>query len=195
MTELIISKAMKNNGGNTVAIAQANSINIAYLCFQFIHMKAVTAKELKLELEERSPKELRELCLRLSRFKKENKELLTYLLFDASDEELYIESVKKEIDIQFEEINKKSNYLIKKSIRKILRIIRKYIRYSQKKKTEVDLLIYFCRKLKKMSPSIHNNSSLLKIYTRQIDIIRKAISLLHEDLQFDYGSELGVLNN
>ena len=70
-------------------------------------MKAVTVKELKLELEDRSPKELRELCLRLSRFKKENKELLTYLLFEASDEELYIESVKKEIDIQFEEINKK----------------------------------------------------------------------------------------
>lgn len=175
-------------------IVQANSINIAYLCFQYTHMKAVTVKELKLELEDRSPKELRELCLRLSRFKKENKELLTYLLFEASDEELYIESVKKEIDIQFEEINKKSNYLIKKSIRKILRIIRKYIRYSHKKKTEVDLLIYFCGKLKKMSPSIYKNTALLKLYTRQIETIRKSISLLHEDLQFDYGSELNELN-
>lgn len=156
-------------------------------------MKAVTVKELKLELEDRSPKELRELCLRLSKFKKENKELLTYLLFEASDEGIYIESVKREIDLQFEQINRKSSYLIKKSIRKILRIIRKYIRYSQKKKTEVDLLIYFCVKLKNFSPSIHKNSSLLKLYMRQIDTIRKAVKLLHEDLQYDYGSELNAL--
>ena len=43
-------------------------------------MKAVSVKELSQELLNRSPKELRDLCLRLSRFKKENKELLTYLL-------------------------------------------------------------------------------------------------------------------
>jgi len=37
-------------------------------------MKAVSQKELKQELSSRSTKELLELCLRLSRFKKENKE-------------------------------------------------------------------------------------------------------------------------
>ncbi len=57
-------------------------------------MKAVTIKELKQELNHLSPKEVMDLCLRLSRFKKENKELLTYLLFEASDEAHYIESVK-----------------------------------------------------------------------------------------------------
>ncbi len=56
-------------------------------------MKPVTAKELKEELNSRSPNDLRELCLRLARFKKENKELLTYLLFEASDEQEYIEGV------------------------------------------------------------------------------------------------------
>ena len=61
-------------------------------------MKAVTVKEISEELVNLSPKELRDLCLRLARFKKENKELLTYLLFEATDEEMYIESVKKEID-------------------------------------------------------------------------------------------------
>lgn len=156
-------------------------------------MKAVTVKELKLELENRSPKELRELCLRLSKFKKENKELLTYLLFESGDEASYIESVKMDIDQQFEERNRKSQYLIKKSLRKILRNTRKYIRYSLKKETEVELLIYFCIKLKKVSPSIQKNSGLLKLYVGLTETIRKKITSLHEDLQFDYEAELREL--
>lgn len=158
-------------------------------------MKAVTIKELKAELTDCTPKELRELCLRLARFKKENKELLTYLLFEASSEALYVESVKKEIDEQFEQINKKSPYLIKKSFRKILRIIRKYARYSQKKETEVELLVYFCAKLKKFTPSIQNNTGLQSFYNRQIEAIRKKITFLHDDLQFDYGNEISALTS
>lgn len=153
-------------------------------------MKAVTVKELKQELSYRSPEELLELCLRLSRFKKENKELLTYLLFESSDEALYIESVKMEIDQQFELINKNSFYFIKKSLRRILFIIRRYARYSLKKNTEVVLLIYFCQKLKKFTPSIEKNTGLLNLYNRQIETIRKKMLLLHEDLQYDYGLEL-----
>jgi len=156
-------------------------------------MKAVTIKELKEELANYSPKELRELCLRLARFKKENKELLTYLMFESSDESSYIEDVKKEIDEQFLQINKKSQYLIKKSFRKILRTIRKYSRYSPKKETEVALMIYFCTRLKNYSPSIHKNTGLQNFYTRLIDSIRKKVKFLHEDLQFDFGTELNSL--
>lgn len=156
-------------------------------------MKAVTVKEIKLDLENRSPKELRELCLRLSKFKKENKELLTYLLFESGDESSYIESVKRDIDQQFEERNRKSQYLIKKSLRKILRNTRKYIRYSLKKETEVELLIYYCIKLKKVSPPIQKNSALLKLYVGLTETIRHKITSLHEDLQFDYEAELREL--
>ena len=156
-------------------------------------MKAVTIKELKDELSNLSSKELRELCLRLARFKKENKELLTYLMFDSADESLYIEDVKKEIDEQFLQINKKSQYLIKKSFRKILRTIRKYSRYSPKKETEVALMIYFCTRLKNYSPSIYKNTGLQNFYARLIDSIRKKVKLLHEDLQFDFGTELDSL--
>jgi len=156
-------------------------------------MKAVSIKELKEELANYSPKELRELCLRLARFKKENKELLTYLMFDSADESLYIEDVKKEIDEQFLQINKKSQYLIKKSFRKILRTIRKYSRYSPKKETEVALMIYFCTRLKNYSPSIYKNTGLQNFYARLIDSIRKKVKLLHEDLQFDFGTELDSL--
>jgi hypothetical protein len=158
-------------------------------------MKAVSIKELKDELANCSPKEMRELCLRLARFKKENKELLTYLLFESSDEGLYIESVKNEVDLQFEQINKKSSYLIKKSFRKILRTIRKYSRYSPKKETEVELLLYFCTRMKKFNPSVHKNTGLHNFYIRLIETIRKKIVFLHEDLQFDYGAELNGLTS
>jgi hypothetical protein len=156
-------------------------------------MKTVTVKELSQELSYRTPKELRDLCLRLSRFKKENKELLTYLLFESADELSYVKSVKEELDEEFDQINRTSYYFIRKSVRKILKNTRKYIRYSQKKQTEVDLLLHFCTRLKSLSPSIQKNASLMNLYNRQIDTIIKKVAVLHEDLQFDYNIELGEL--
>ena len=156
-------------------------------------MKAASVKQLKDELKERSPKELLELCLRLSKFKKENKELLTYLLFEAGDEQYFIQSLKEEIDDQFEVINRTRIYFIKKGIRKILRDIKKHIRYSQNKETEVQLLLYFCFKLKDFTPSVHRSTVLKSLYERQIEMIRKRILLLHEDLRYDYSLELDKL--
>jgi hypothetical protein len=156
-------------------------------------MKAVTVKELSLELQNRTPKELRDLCLRLARFKKENKELMTYLLFESSDEAAYLESVKTELDRQFDEVNRKSYYFIKKGLRRILVSTRKYIRYSQNRKTEMDLLIYYCSKLKEFTPSVRNNRALRSLYDRQIAEIGVKLAALHEDLQYDYEIELEVL--
>ena len=157
-------------------------------------MKAVSVTIIKKELQHRSSDELMELCLRLSRFKKENKELLTYLLFESSDEDGYIASVKSYIDDEFEAINIKSYFYIRKSVRKILKNIKKYIRYSQKKETEVELLLYFCQKLKGFSPSIKYSAQLLNSYNRQILLVKKIISTLHEDLQYDYNLMLEDLS-
>jgi hypothetical protein len=156
-------------------------------------MKAVTIKELSTELLNRPPKELRDLCLRLSRFKKENKELLTYLLFESSDEASYVESVKAEIDQQFVLVNRKSYYFIKKGLRRILLNTRKYIRYSQNRKTEVELLIYYSLKLKKFTPSIRKNKALKSLYDRQLEAITEKLAALHEDLRDDYIPELDAL--
>ena len=156
-------------------------------------MKTATVRELKQELNNCSSNELIELCLRLSKFKKENKELLTYLLYEASDEDGYIINVKTEIEQQFEQINIKSYFYIKKSVRKILRNVKKFIRYSKKKETEVELLIHFCIQLKELKPSIKYNVTLQNIFDRQIILIKKTIASLHEDLQFDYELELNTL--
>jgi len=156
-------------------------------------MKAVTVKELKTELKNHSHEDIVALCLRLSKFKKENKELLTYLLFESSYEEGYIDNVKCEVDEQFELINTKTYYFIKKSVRKILRTIKKYIRYSKNKETEIELLLYFCKKLYNFKPSIERNTVLKNICIREITSIQKKLLLLHEDLQYDYNLELQKL--
>ena len=153
-------------------------------------MKAATVTQIKRELQNRPPEELLQLCLRLAKFKKENKELLTYLLFEAQDEEGYIKVVQQEVDEQFEQINRKSFFFIKKSIRKILRMVKKYIRYSSKKETEVELLIYFCYKLQHMQPSFKRSTVMKNLYLRQVHLIEKGIEKLHEDLQADYEHEL-----
>lgn len=156
-------------------------------------MKPVSVVTIKKELKHRSADELMELCLRLSKFKKENKELLTYLLFESDHEEGYIESVKTEIDELFSSINTSSYFYIKKSVRKILRTIKKFARYSLKKETEVELLLYFCKELKAMKPSPFRNTTLSNLYDRQLVTIEKLMSKLHEDLQYDYALQLEAL--
>jgi hypothetical protein len=156
-------------------------------------MKPVTIKKIKDELHYKSSQELIELCLKLSKFKKENKELLSYLLFDAEDEESYINSVNEYITLLFADINTKSFFYIRKSVRKILKLTKKYIRYSKKKETEVEMLLHFCKELKEISPSISKSPRLLNVYNRQLILIKKAIATLHEDLQYDYQLEFDQL--
>jgi len=153
-------------------------------------MKAAPAKEIKNALAELSQSDLMTLCLRLSRFKKENKELLTYLLFEAGDEASYIASVKGEIDYELEQVNRRNYFFIKKGLRKILRMVKKYIRYSGNKETEVILLLYFCQRLRAFQPSIGRSRVLKNMYFQQKKVIGTAITKLHEDLQYDYLQEL-----
>lgn len=154
-------------------------------------MKAATVNELKQELKHRSAAQLVELCNRLARFKKENKELLTYLLFEEHDETGYKQSVKQEIDLQFSDIPKgNSLYLQKKSVRKILRTANKYARYSGEKTTEIELLLYFCSQLKESGIAIQKSTALSNLYQNQLKKIGKLLLTLHEDLQYDYKRSL-----
>lgn len=156
-------------------------------------MKAVTVSVLKKELKDHTQEELVEICLRLAKFKKENKELLTYVLFDSNDEDEYIHEIKKEIDLEFSKLNSDSLYYIKKGIRKILRLLKKYIRYSKNKETEAYVLLYFCQKIKQLKPAYKKSLQIINIYERQLTMAKKAISSLHEDLQYDFNIELEKL--
>jgi hypothetical protein len=153
-------------------------------------MKAASSKEIKAALIEQSPTQLIELCLRLARFKKENKELLTYLLFEEQDEDAYIHSAKKIIDEGFETLNIQSVYIAKKNLRKIIRITNKFIKYSGIDTTEITLLIYVCRNIQESGLKLNNSVALKNIYLSLIKKIKTKISSMHEDLQYDFNKEI-----
>lgn len=156
-------------------------------------MEAAPLSLIKHELQNRNPEEIFNICLRLARFKKENKELLTYLLLEANDEESYIELIKSEMDQEFEAINKSNVYYAKKSVRKIVKNTNKHIRFSGQKQTEAELRIHFCKRLSALKPFLRQSAVLRNSLERQLALIQKAISKLHEDLQFDYKRELESL--
>lgn len=149
-------------------------------------MKPASLAEIRRELKNLEPKQLAELCLRLGRFKKDNKELLSYLLFEAQDEASYIEAIKYDIDDMMEEINTSHIYYAKKGLQKILRQLNKNIRYSGNKQTEVEVLLYFCQVVRDSGIPIHRSTVITNMYERQKVKIQKALSSLHEDIQADY---------
>ena len=158
-------------------------------------MKAATISEIKHELTQTNPSILIDLCLKLAKFKKDNKELLTYLLFEAHDEVAFIDQVKLEIESQFETINFSNIYFIKKSLRKILRTTSKFILLTGSKQVEVELLLYFCKTLIIKDIPITKSSVLNNIYQLQLKKISQLISTLHEDLQYDYLKQYNQLKS
>ncbi len=153
-------------------------------------METASISIIKKELKNIAPDELQAIVTRLAKYKKENKELLSYLLFDACNEQEYIENVKAEIDEQFSNLNRTSFYLAKKTIRKVLKTTNKYIRFSGSKETEIQLRIYFCQKLKTSGLNYKASRVVFNIYINQIKRINKVLSMLHEDLQYDYREEV-----
>ena len=157
-------------------------------------MKVASVSEIKNELVKLPPKQLLELCLRLSRFKKENKELLSFLLFDAGDEQSYIETIKLEMDEAFVELNS-SWYQAKKGLRKILRSISKYSRFVSQKESEVELLLHFTSLMKQNGFAEKKYKALTNLYETQLAKLSKLIDLVHEDLQYDYRKQFHQLQN
>lgn len=158
-------------------------------------MRAATIHEIARELSERSPKQLLDYCLRLAKHKAENKELLTYLVFEAADEAGYRKHIREHISSQFESINRSTLYLAKKSVRKILRDLNRHIRYSGKPETELELRIHFLNTLRDSGIPFRESPVLVNLYSGQLKKIRQMISKLHEDLQFDYQHELKLLES
>ena len=156
-------------------------------------MKAASISDIKQELSNVPPAKLLELCLRLAKYKKDNKELLNYLLFEAHDDQAYIINIKNEVEEDFAAINKSNVYFAKKSLRKILRILAKHIRYTASKQAEVELLLHFCSTLKNSAIPLQRNTVLNNLYQSQIKKVAKVIATLHEDLQYDYLKELDKL--
>ena len=137
-------------------------------------MKAVTISVIKKELQDYTQDELIQVCLKLAKFKTENKELLTYLLFESHNEDEYIETIKAFIEDAFEDLNQESLYYFKKGVRKIY-ALKKYIRYSKKKETEAELLIYFCAQLKEYGTLYKGSTQMQNLYDKQLKWLKRLL--------------------
>ena len=153
-------------------------------------MTTASLSELKREITTLPLAKVQELCLRLAKYKKENKELLSYLLFEAHDETRYIEGVKAEMDDLFGQLPEGTTYYTKKSLRKILRIVNRHIKYSSSKSTEIELRVYFCKGVRNARIRLDEGTVLYNLYQQQVKTIRATVNALPDDLQFDYHNDL-----
>ena len=142
-------------------------------------------QHIKKEVQHLSHDQLTELLLRLARYKKDNKELLAYLLFEAHDETSFIEKVKAEAGFMFSQLPALS-YHAAKGMRKILRLLSKYTKFMGSKTAEIELLLNFCDNYLEYADRRTSYKPIRLILTRQVEKIRTLINKLHEDLQFDY---------
>lgn len=159
-------------------------------------MKPASIVELRKELQHLSSEELRLICIRLAKHSKENKELLSYLLFESQDEINFIQNVKILLLDDFSVMDRGGRRMTKKWIRRILRDLKKYAKFSGKKETEIELLIWFCEQLKINMCEIGFQDPMMdSLYARQIVRIQNLMKGLHEDLQHDYQVALVELEN
>jgi hypothetical protein len=156
-------------------------------------MQAASLNEIKKELQHAESEVLAGLCMRLAKYKKENKELLSYLLFEAHNEQTYISAVKEEVDELFTTLPDRNVYLMKKTLRKILRVVNKQIKYSGIKETELDLRLYFCKKVRIARVPLTTGTVLFNMYQQQVKKITGALEKLPEDLQTDYAQAVAAL--
>ena len=157
-------------------------------------MDVASLNELKKELDELDPGQLKSLCLRLAKFKKENKELLTYLLFEQQDEHGYVENIKREMTEEFKSVSNMNTYYLKKSLRRILKLVNKQIRYSGLPETELALRIHFCQQIKESRMPVTGSTVLMNLYSQQLRKIDQTWKKLQEDLQQDYQTQIEQLS-
>jgi hypothetical protein len=157
-------------------------------------MTTASLNELKKEIVTLDLSRMQELCLRLAKYKKENKELLSYLLFEAHDEAKYVEGVKLEVQELFSELPTGNTYYVKKSLRKILRIINRHIKYSVIKSTEIELRVSFCKGMREASLRLEEGTVIYNLYQQQVKKIKTAVNTLPDDLQFDYQNDIDQIS-
>jgi hypothetical protein len=156
-------------------------------------VKASSIQDIKQELLHLDKQQLVAHCLRLAKYKKDNKELLHFLLFESHDVENYIQQVKEEMNELFTTITTKHAYLAKKTLRKILRVANKHIKYASNKQAEVEWLLHYCQGFKQTGFHKGYGQALQNLYQNQLKKAIKALEGLHEDLQFDYESAVKAL--
>lgn len=147
--------------------------------------------EIKKELKSYSQPQLLEACLRIIKFKKDNKELATYLLFAASNEAEFIKEVNTATSDEMVLAKGRQTNHQRKMLAKVLRLVNKYGRYSGKKETQTELLLHYTEELVDYFDARKTHIEML--LQRNVKRITTLIAGLHPELQYDYQQRLAPL--
>ncbi len=148
--------------------------------------------DLKKELSELSKPDLIKLCLRVAKLKRENKELLAYLIFDADDPLFYAQKLKPEL-VDIFTLPFQHPYYLTKSIRKSLRIVSKYYRFTSNKQGETELLLYLVEQFHEHWRAEFKYQALAKVIFRCLDKAQSNLKRIDEDYRADFEQPLQKL--
>ncbi|MEO8584113.1 MAG: hypothetical protein ABI415_09970 [Flavitalea sp.] len=157
-------------------------------------IKAASVDEIKKELLQLPPKKAMDLVLRLARFKKENKELLSYLLFESGDTPGYIQSIEIQVKEQLDYLGSLKTSDQKKGSRKILRLINRQAKYIGTKEAHVQMLHFYCVHFAEIFGYPELASTLATIFFQQVKKITQLLPEVDEDLRHDYERWLELLD-
>lgn len=156
-------------------------------------MKIPSLAQLKKELSYLNEKELIDLVADLSKFSSDNKFYLFFKLNEKDNSGLYLEMVQEELEAEFVMARADHYYYAKKSAQKLRQRMNKLLKFSKVKSDQVEVLLFFCEKLREYGYLQHRHPVLDNIYQMQLGKAVKLIASLHEDLQYDYEARIDEL--
>lgn len=146
----------------------------------------------KKEIAKLDAKTLANICIRLAKYKIENKEFLNYLLFHSYDNQPYIENLKLDITSAFLSFNQ-NDYLNSKVLKGLLLRLNKQLKFIADKNREVEIVTEFCLAFINNVSVRCYYAGLMQILYRQFVRLQKVVGKLDEDLQFDYKEYISTI--
>ncbi|NVK50448.1 MAG: hypothetical protein HWE09_11805 [Cyclobacteriaceae bacterium] len=153
-------------------------------------MQFPSLAQLKKELALFDDKELIELISELAKFSRDNKAYLFFKLHEKESPHLFVEMATEELELEFQKANTQHRYYAKKSAQAIRRKMNKLLKLSKRKEDQIEVILFFCERLKEYGYLKHRHPVIQNLFDIQIGKVEKLISALHEDLQYDYGVRL-----
>ncbi|TAH00604.1 MAG: hypothetical protein EAZ15_08740 [Sphingobacteriales bacterium] len=152
-------------------------------------MTPVKLQHQKKEITKLDAKTLADICIRLAKYKTENKEFLNYLLFHSYDNQPYIDELKLEIANCFLHVNQ-NDYLYSKVLKGLLASLNKHLKFIGDKNREAEIVAEFCNTFMAHVTVRSYYAGLIQVLYRQFVRLQKVVGKLDEDLQFDYKDDI-----
>ncbi|MEZ5174419.1 MAG: hypothetical protein R2850_13175 [Bacteroidia bacterium] len=141
--------------------------------------------DLKKDVQGLPHPELVRLLMRMSRLKTENKELLHFMLYYEHDPMSYANALKEEVLAPFDDAFVHSRILSKK-IRKSLKIIARFTRFSSNREGESDLLLSLVENYLETYRYEYRQLVLARMMVRCMKKVYDNFERIHEDFRADY---------